>query len=112
MSFSITDKGVEPAFKLWFKVGDNYIFGEGTCALFAKIKEKKSLTAAAKATNMSYRYAWELCRKVGTHLGEPVLKTQRGGKTGGSSELTHAGLIILNRYLHLKRVMTRVCKIE
>ncbi len=112
MSFSLKMKKIRPAFKLWFEIGDDYVFGEGTYALLEEIRRKKSISAASKATNMSYRHAWDLIKEVEKHLGEPVIKTQKGGKYGGSSEITSAGLSLLTSYKKLKKRMINVCKLE
>ena len=112
MSSSLKKKKIKPAFKLWFEIGDDYILGEGTYALLEEIRKEKSISAAAKATNMSYRHAWDLIKEVEKHLGEPVIKTQKGGKYGGSSEVTSGGLSLLTSYKKLKKRMTNVCKLE
>lgn len=112
MSSSLKRKKIKPAFKLWFEIGDDYVLGEGTYGLLDKIRRKKSISAAAKATNMSYRHAWDLIKEVEKHLGEPVIKTQKGGKYGGRSEVTGAGLSLLMSYKKLKKRMIDVCKLE
>ena len=86
---------IKPAFKLWFEINGQYVFGEGTCKLLESIKEGGSLSAAVKALGMSYRYAWGLIKDVEEHLRMPVIKTQRGGKHGGYTELTEAGLSLV-----------------
>ena len=108
----MTKQKIKPAFKLWFEIGDNYVFGEGAYELLEKIKEKKSISAAAKATHMSYRYAWALIKEVEKHLGEPVVKTQKGGKSGGKTEITNAGLSLIANYKRLKQTMAKACQIE
>lgn len=112
MSFYLGGKEIKPAFKLWFEIGGKHVLGEGTYALLSQIREKKSISAAAKATNMSYRYAWDLIREVEEHLGESVIKTQKGGKHGGSSELTDVSLSLLTNYRKLKKAMSEVCKLN
>jgi molybdate transport system regulatory protein len=112
LSFSLKDKRIKPVFKLWFEIGDRYVFGEGVCALLDEIRQRKSISAAAKATKMSYRYAWGLTKEVEKHLGVPVLITQKGGKSGGKSELTRAGVTLLTNYKKLKNTMKDVCKLE
>jgi molybdate transport system regulatory protein len=112
LSVSLKRKKIKPAFKLWFEIGDDYILGEGTYRLLEEIRKNKSISAAAKATNMSYRHAWDLIKEVEKHLGEPVIKTQKGGKHGGRSEVTSAGLSLLASYRKLKKRMTNVCKLE
>jgi len=105
-------KRVKPAFKLWFEIGDNYIFGEGAYELLNQVREKGSLSAAAKTLGMSYRYAWSRIKEVEKNLGEPVLKTYKGGKHGGKSEITAAGLALLENYEKLKEEMTKVCRLK
>ncbi len=112
MSFSLKGKKIKPAFRLWFEIGDKYVFGEGTYSLLDEIEKKKSISAAAKATKMSYRHAWNLIKEVEKHLGETLLKTQKGGKHGGKSELTSVGLSLLTSYRRLKKKMINVCKLE
>lgn len=33
----MTKKKIKPPFKLWFEIGDNYVFGEGTYTLLGQI---------------------------------------------------------------------------
>jgi len=105
-------KKIKPAFKLWFQIGDNYVFGEGVYELLGQIQEKESISAAAKATGMSYRYAWALIKEAEKHLGESIVKTQKGGKHGGKSEMTSTGLSLVNNYKRLKEAMIKACEIE
>jgi len=109
---SLENEKIKPAFKLWFEIGDNYVFGEGTYALMEQIKKEKTISAAARATSMSYRHAWDLIKEVEKHLGETVIKTQKGGKHGGRSEVTTAGLSLLTSYKKLKKKITATCKLE
>lgn len=108
----MTSKSIKPAFKLWFEIGDSYVFGEGAYELLEQIREKKSISAAAKATHMSYRYAWALIKEAEEHLGEPLVKAQKGGKRGGKTEITQAGLALVTNYKRLKELMTKICEEE
>jgi molybdate transport system regulatory protein len=101
----MTHKKIRPAFKLWFEIGNSYVFGEGAYELLGQIKEEKSISAAAKATGMSYRYAWALIKEAEKHLGEPIVTTQKGGKHGGKTEITSTGLSLLTDYKRLEETM-------
>ncbi len=103
---------VKPAFKLWFEIDGEYVFGEGTCKLLGKVKEEGSLSAAARASGMSYRYAWGLVKDVEKHLGAAIVETRKGGKHGGRTELTKTGLLLVEDYKRLKKTVTDVCKPE
>ena len=110
---TITDElKIKPAFKLWFEVNGEYVFGEGVCKLLERVKEKSSISAAAKSLRMSYRYAWGLIRNVEKHLGTRVVRTQKGGRQGGRTELTQTGLSLVSNYRNLQRIMTDACKLE
>ena len=104
------EKKIKPVFKLWFEIGDKYVFGEGTYNLLDEIRRKKSITAAAKSTNMSYRHAWGLIKEIELHLGAQVVKSQKGGIHGGKSELTETGLSLLKGYKKLRKRMHGVCR--
>jgi len=108
----MTKRKISPAFKLWFQIGEDYVFGEGAYELLEQIRKKKSISAAAKASRMSYRYAWAHIKEIEKHLGESIVKTQKGGKQGGKTEITKEGLSLLTRYKRLKELMTKVCEEE
>jgi len=107
----MTKRKIKPAFKLWFQIGEDYVFGEGAYKLLEQIRNKKSISAAAKTAHMSYRYAWARIKEIEEHLGESIVKTQKGGKQGGKTEITEAGLLLLTNYKRLKELMTEMCKI-
>jgi molybdate transport system regulatory protein len=107
----MTKRKIKPAFKLWFQIGEDYVFGEGAYELLEQIREKKSISAAAKAAHMSYRYAWAHIKEIEEHLGESIVSTQKGGRQGGRTEITEAGLSLLANYERLKELMTEVCRI-
>ncbi|MFW6110618.1 MAG: winged helix-turn-helix domain-containing protein [Thermoproteota archaeon] len=111
MSSSIKEEKIKPDFKLWFEIGGKYVFGEGTYTLLDQINKKDSIAAAARSAKMSYRHAWDLIKEMEEHLGQTVVKSQKGGIHGGKSELTEAGDSLLKKYKELKEAMTKVCKL-
>ena len=106
----MTMRKIKPAFKLWFQIGEDYVFGEGAYELLDQIRERKSISAAAKAAHMSYRYAWAHIKEIEEHLGQSIVKAQKGGKKGGQTEITEVGLSLLANYRRLKELMTEACK--
>lgn len=89
---------IEIKAKLWLEKDDKFIIGHGRARLLRMIQEKGSLVKAAGAMKMSYSHAWSEVRKISLAAGEPVVKTIRGGKSGGSTSLTAAGEEILKKY--------------
>ncbi len=92
-----------PQFKLWLSAkGAEGIFGDGKWRLLATIQELGSLKSAARTLKMSYRKAWGDLRKAEKHLGVRLVTRQRGGCTGGGTELTDAGKKWLRGYTRLR----------
>ncbi len=73
-------------------------FGPGPAELLARVRELGSLSAAAKAMDMSYTKAMRLVRAVEQVLGYAVTTRVIGGERGGSSQLTREGKELLRRY--------------
>ena len=101
---------IKPAFKLWFEIDGKYVFGEGAYELLKEVEETKSLSAAAKAVGMSYRYAWGIVKEIEKCLGQPVVKAKKGGARGGRTELTEAGLSLVANYKKLEEIVTEACE--
>ncbi len=78
------------------------VFDEERFTLLKQIHEHGSLAAAAEAMSISYRKAWGLIREAEESMGFMLVEKQRGGKEGGSSELTVEGKKLLDAYLELR----------
>ncbi len=85
--------------------------------LLSKIDDgAQSITAAAKATGLSYKGAWDAIDAMNNLAGEPVVTTTVGGRGGGGAQLTSYGRELLQTYrsveaendAHLKRVKARL----
>jgi len=100
---------IKPAFNVWLQDKDRqYIFGEGPFELLKRIQEYGTLTDAAESLEMSYRHAWGIIKKIERLIGEPLIKTRKGGKAGGGgTELTEVGIKILERYSQIKRIFLK-----
>lgn len=72
--------------------------GPGKVDLLEAIAEAGSISAAARAMNMSYRRAWLLVEVLNQSLVEPAVATATGGAQGGGARLTEAGEEIIRRY--------------
>jgi len=87
--------------KVWLESAGAHIFGGGLAVLLENIKTLGSLQSAAKASNMSYRYAWDLIRTAENHFGKVFIHCHSGGRSGGSSELSSDGLHFLGIFKQL-----------
>jgi molybdate transport system regulatory protein len=99
----LTQKEHIPSGKIWIEHEGKPILGKGGAEILREIEAQQSLTKAAEKLGMSYRYVWNYVQKIHTALGETVVKTYKGGKTGGGgARLTDAGRALLEEYSRLE----------
>ena len=100
---------LKPKYKFWLETEDGYVFGNGSFKLLHGIHEKGTLKASAKNLNMSYRHAWGIIKQIEKNLGQNVLITHRGGKTGGGgAKLTKIALELIETYLKFNKDFKRI----
>jgi len=97
-----------PKFKMWLTDGTTDIIGSGGVALLKAINEYGSISDATRKIGMSYRFAWNQIKEIERAIGQPVLKTQVGGKNGGNAELTAKGKEILNEYDRTNKYLSQI----
>lgn len=88
----------EGRLRLWIDIGGRPALGPGKVRLLEAIAATRSLSAAAKQLNMSYRLAWKHLRLLEERAGIAVVEPQRGGRTGGGTDLTPEGRALLDAY--------------
>lgn len=77
--------------------------GPGKIALLEAVREHRSISAAARELDMSYRRAWMLLDALNKSFKAPVVTTATGGKQGGGAELTATGEQIVKLYRELEK---------
>jgi len=99
LKLMLTQNNHKLLFKLWLEYQGEPLIGKGGAEILQTIKEVESISKAAKKTGMSYRYVWNYLAKLERRLGEPVVKTFKGGsKGGGGATLTELGTKLLSEY--------------
>ena len=96
---------VRPVFKFWLETNKGCTF-----EILSKVKELCTLSGAAEGLHMSYRQAWGMIKGIEEELGEPLLKTRKGGASGGGAELTEAGSALLSQYSKTKKELKEFSK--
>jgi molybdate transport system regulatory protein len=97
------------SYKLWIEDDGRPILGKGGAEILEQIGKEKSISMAAKQLGMSYRYVWNYLQKIEKTVGEHVVVTFRGGKSGGGgAELTERGKSLLGEYKRLEVYMGEV----
>jgi molybdate transport system regulatory protein len=74
-------------YKIWLQ-DEGRTFGKGIYDLLIGVKNKGSLSEAAKNMGMSYNKAHNLIKNAGKRLGFELLVSKSGGNKGGGSFLT------------------------
>jgi molybdate transport system regulatory protein len=72
--------------------------GPGKIALLKAIDAHGSISAAARAVDMSYRRAWLLVEEIGAAVGAPVVETHIGGAKKGGTVLNDKGRKLIALY--------------
>lgn len=72
--------------------------GPGKIALLESVREKRSISAAARDHAMSYRRAWLLIDDLNRAFAEPVVTTFPGRSQGTGAQLTPFGARLIELY--------------
>ena len=65
--------------RVWVEHDGRKVLGPGRVELLGHIDRHRSISAAAKQMNMSYRRAWSLVRDMNEAAGEPLVEATTGG---------------------------------
>ncbi len=86
-------------------VKDVRAFGTGKADLLEQIAAEGSISAAAKAMNMSYSRAWQLVDSMNSAFRRPLVESSAGGKRGGGATLTQQGEEVLAMFREMEKRM-------
>ncbi len=89
------------SYRFWITHNEEPFLGKGRIALLLKIQELGSLKKASEALKMSYRKAYYSISHINKVCDKPVVIIKRGGKNGGSSEITPHGIALIERFQKL-----------
>jgi molybdate transport system regulatory protein len=95
--------------KVWLEYKDKPVIGKGGAEILEAIDKEKSLSKAAESLGMSYRYVWNYLHDIQSALGEAIVDTFKGGKSGGGgASLTDLGKSLLEEYKQVESYMGKV----
>ncbi|UCE75155.1 MAG: NUDIX domain-containing protein, partial [Methanomassiliicoccales archaeon] len=84
--------------KAWLEKDNKFLISEGRAKILRLIGETGSLSKTAKKMKMSYRHLWGIVKEMEKAAGKKLVKSERGGKSGGRTELTPSGKRLLEEY--------------
>lgn len=99
---SATARDGRPRLVVRVKLGADASFGPGKAALLEALDRLGSISAAARAMDMSYRQAWMLVETMNQTFRAPVITTTQGGVRGGGATLTPLGRRLVATYRSLQ----------
>jgi molybdate transport system regulatory protein len=103
----LTHKKHKPSCKVWIEYNGKPVLGKGGAEILRAIAKENSLSKAAETLGMSYRYVWNYIQKIHRVLGERVVETHKGGKSGGGgAKLTETGKSLLEEYTRLESYLS------
>ncbi len=80
-----------PNGRIWIDTEEGAFLGYGRIELLETVIEQGSIRKAAEKMKMSYQHAWHLIDQLNKRADSPLIVVKRGGKGGGSVELTEKG---------------------
>jgi molybdate transport system regulatory protein len=99
--------------KFWLEFENKSILGSGWANLLNNIDKHEggSLTQAAKECNYSYKYAWNILKRIEKRTGISPVETGKGGRGGGGwVKLNEFGKYLLKIYSDLQSEIEKVEK--
>ena len=105
----LTHKKHKPSCKIWIEYKGKPLIGKGGAQILGQIEKENSISKTAEKLGMSYRYVWSYLQKIEKTLGEPIIETYRGGKSGGGgARLTQLGKSLLEEYRRVEGYLSEV----
>ena len=84
--------------------------GRDRIRLLEAVAREGSITAGARAVDLTYKAAWDAIDAMSNLFGQPLLATRSGGKSGGGAQLTETGLRVIGAFHRLEAEMARVLR--
>lgn len=91
--------------KIQLLCGDEIAMGPGKADLLDAIAAHGSISAAARAMDMSYRRAWLLVDAMNRCWNTPLVETSPGRGNGGGARLSETGTRVLSRYREVQQAL-------
>ncbi|HEV2599421.1 ModE family transcriptional regulator [Sphingopyxis sp.] len=92
--------------------GDEIAMGPGKADLLDAIRAHGSISAAARALDMSYRRAWLLVDTMNRTWREPLVETLPGNASGGGARVSPFGETILAEYRALQQELAAASQLS
>jgi molybdate transport system regulatory protein len=97
------DKSLQVFGGIWMGKDDDSKISDVRISLLEKIGQYGSITQAAKAVGISYKTAWDAVDVMNNLSGGSLVASATGGKGGGGTHLTDAGVKLVQTYRMIQK---------
>ena len=105
----LSNKNHKLSCKVWLEHQGKPLIGKGGAEILEAIGKESSISKAAETLGMSYRYVWNYLQEIHEALGEQIVETYKGGKSGGGgAKLTPLGRSLLVEYKQAESYLGQV----
>lgn len=84
--------------RFWITANGHNLAGAGRVDLLKRVGDTGSISAAAKQLKMSYKAAWDSIDAMNKLSENPLVERAAGGKHGGGTVITEAGVRFIDLY--------------
>ncbi|NYZ13069.1 TOBE domain-containing protein [Azospirillum sp. RWY-5-1] len=85
--------------------------GRERIRLLEAVGREGSISAAARATGITYKAAWDAIDAMNNLFGRPLVAAQTGGRRGGGATLTEEGLRLVQTFHRLEAELARALRV-
>ena len=85
--------------------------GRERIRLLESVGREGSISAAARATGITYKAAWDAIDAMNNLFGRPLIAAQTGGRRGGGATLTEEGLRLVQTFHRLEAELARALRV-
>lgn len=103
----MTRTAFQPTVQLKIEVAPGTLIGPGKIALLEAIRSTGSVSAACRATSISYRKTRDLLDALNATFEGPVIEATKGGNKGGGTTLTPLGEALIECYRNAEAAANR-----
>ncbi len=112
----------KPSIRFRIDFSENSNIGPGKIGLLEAVRDRGSVSEAARSLGLSYRRAWLLLDSLNRSFDQPVTVNSVGGRGGGGAKITPFGSMLVAHYReleseisvigarHLKDILPRVVR--
>jgi len=107
-------RNLEYTFRLYVNANGQRVLGKGGAQILEAVDEYRSITAAAKELEMSYKFVWNYLIRMRRRLHQPVVMTHRGGsrnrkkRGGGGTTLTPIARGLVKEFRETERQIRKI----